>query len=468
MLGESRRGRSSDLVHAFFVDTLIPAGHILRRLDRVLDTQWVREAVKALYTEKTGRPSWDPEVILRMMLLGFLYGYSEKRLCEELRMHLGFRWFCLLQPSENVPDRTTLVKLRNQRWQQDLWVKLLDKTIQACIEAGLVSGRHVALDGTIIQANAAQASVEPIEPPLSLQDHLLQRCGWEKFVPEKPEDGSREHPSDDDPMPGGSTDFRGESRSNATHRSVTDPDALLYRKSSCTGAQLAYLGHFCVDTKSRVILAAMATPAHTAAEWAAGAALLDEANARVDGAIEVVSADAGYGVERFLAEVEARHLEPHIPVQGKVEMRPEPSLAPRGRSLVQLDAARRARIKRLAVRGRNRAVKARGTRGYAISRKLRLRIEHTFGEGKTCHGLGRARYRGVAKVNCQVLITAAVINLKRLLSRGGRRHAAQSTALVRASITRFCALCTPARLFARFSALLTASLLSTTTAPTHA
>ena len=78
MLGEGRRGRSLELVHALFVEQLIPSGHILRRLDSVLDTGWVRKEVRRVDTEKTGRPSWDPEAIVRMMLLGYLlYGYSD-------------------------------------------------------------------------------------------------------------------------------------------------------------------------------------------------------------------------------------------------------------------------------------------------------------------------------------------------------------------------------------------------------
>lgn len=420
MLGDSHHGQGEEMFHAFFVDQLIPANHILRALDKALDTRWVRDEVASCYSATRGRRSWDPEVIVRMMLLGYLYGYSEKRLCDETRMHLGFRWFCRIQPSDPVPDRTTLVKLRNERWQQELWVKILEKSIEACVKAGLVSGRHVAVDGTVIQANAAMGSLEPIEPPLSLRDHLLRRCGWVKFIPAE---AAPEKPTDDDPRPGGSADFRGQTRSNATHCSVTDPDAMLYRKGACTGAQLAYLGHAALDTKSRVVLAVTVTPAHTSAEWDAGAKLLDEANARVDDQIEVVSADAGYGVARFLAEVEARGLEAHIPVRGKHDIRPEPPKPVWARKVVEHAAARRARMRRLSVRGRNRALRAARTRGYRISRKLRLRIEHLFGEAKTCHGLGRARYRGLAKVQRQMLLTAAAINLKRLAASLGRRRA---------------------------------------------
>ena len=427
MLGDSHRDDPEEMFHAFFVGELIPQNHILRLLDRALDTRWVRDEVASCYSANRGRRSWDPEVIVRMMLLGYLYGYSEKRLCEEMQMHLGFRWFCRIQPSDPIPDRTTLVKLRNHRWQQELWARLLEQTVEACIKAGLVSGRHVAVDGTVIEANAAMGSIEPIEPPLSLREHLLKRCGWVKFVPKETEEEPAK-PKDDDPRPGGSADFRGQKRSNATHRSTTDPDAMLYRKSSSTGAELAYLGHACLDTKSRVVLATAVTKAHTSAEWDAGAQLLDEANDRVGGAIEVVSADAGYGVDRFLAQVEARGLEAHIPVRGRSRGF---RARKRRKRVVPHERPEQQQAKRLGAQGRERAIRISKSRAYRISRKLRLRIEHLFGEAKACHGLGRARYRGLEKVARQMTLTAVTINLKRLAVYLGRGKAPGNVAAMR-------------------------------------
>lgn len=206
MLGKSRRGRPSDMVHAFFVEQLIPPGHILRRLDAILDTRWVRDEVRSTYAAKTGRPSWDPEVIVRMMLLGFLYGFSDVQLCDEVRMHFGYRWFCFLSPSDEIPDRTTLVKLRNDRWQQDLWLKILDTTVAMCVEAGLLRGRHVALDGTTIQANAAITSMEAIAPPLSLQDYMRRRMGSVKFIPPETMKANDSTPKSDAPRRSGSAD----------------------------------------------------------------------------------------------------------------------------------------------------------------------------------------------------------------------------------------------------------------------
>ena len=185
-----------------------------------------------------------------MILLGYLFGLSEKRLCDELGMHMGYRWFCRLQPSDKVPDRTTLVKLRNDRWKQDIWMKLLDRTVSACIEAGLVSGRHVSIDGTQIHADASIHSLEPIEPPASIRDHLLKVAGWEKFVPRDESKSDDDDAKPDDAKPDDAKDFHGKKLSNEQLRSKTDPDARLFRKSKGVGATLSYLGHLCMDTKS--------------------------------------------------------------------------------------------------------------------------------------------------------------------------------------------------------------------------
>jgi len=255
MLGDEKRQISGEAFHYFNVEELIPANHILRRIDAVLDLSWVRDELRDCYAER-GRKSWDPEVIVRMILLGYLYGFSEVRLVDELWMHMGYRCFCLLQPSDKIPDRTTLVKLRNERWRQDLWVKILEKTVQQCVEAGLVSGRHVSVDGTRIRA-------------------------------------------DERPVPG----------------------------------------------------------------------------------------------QRVL-----------------------------GARLVEIDKGQRTIQARRQERTRNTALRATRTPGYRISRLLWLRVEYSIGEAKVCHGMGRARHRGEAKVNAQVMVTSAVMNLKRLAKTLGRQH----------------------------------------------
>jgi len=426
MLGDDRKRDAGDLFHTFNVNELIPPNHMLRKIDAVLDTSWVREDVADLYSDR-GRPSWDPEVIVRMILLGYLYDLSEVRLVDELRMHMGYRWFCHLQPSDPIPDRTTLVKLRNEKWKSDIWEKLLIKTIEQCQDAGLVSGKHVSIDGTKIKANASLGSLEPIQPPASLEEYLERKYGWNEPPLKEPDTEPEGDDDDDDPTPRGGVNFKGKSLKNKDCRSRTDPDALLYRKDVGEGAALAYIGNFCLDTGSRVILGAEASPGRTSGEWISGASMLDFVATVLGKMPEIVTADKGYGVGRFYAELERRGITPHVPTQRGAIEKDLPGSRLLGMTLVPFDRARKLIDKRRGISGRNTAIRLKCTIGFRISRLLRLRVEHKFGEAKECHGLRRARHRGLEKVDNQVKITAAVMNLKLLarhLGRGPRAHAA--------------------------------------------
>jgi transposase len=428
MLGDEKKLDSGDMFHVFSVDDLIPPNHLLRRLDAVLDTSWVREEVAECYSDR-GRPSWDPEVIIRMILLGYLYDLSEVRLVDELRMHMGYRWFCRLQPSDPVPDRTTLVKIRNEKWKSDIWRQLLEKTIIQCQEAGLVSGRHVSIDGTKIKANASWGSLEPIEPVVSLDEYLESRFGWDEQAQE-----SNDHNDDDDvdPTPKGGVNFKGKSLKNDEFQSKTDPDARIYRKDDGEGACLAFIGNFCIDTKSRIVLGAEASPGRTNGEWSAGISMLDFVGDVLGVMPEIVTADKGYGVVPFYSEVEKRGIISHIPTRNRTSETHLPKSRLLGMKTVPFDRAKKMIARRRGIKARNRVQHLKHTKGYRISRLLRLRVEHKIGEAKECHGLRRARHRGLDKVDHQVKITAAVMNLKQLAKLGGRT--AGATALRVASI----------------------------------
>ena len=416
MLGDEKKLDSGDMFHVFNVDELIPSNHLLRRLDSVLDTSWVRKEVAECYSDR-GRPSWDPEVIIRMILLGYLYDLSEVRLVDELRMHMGYRWFCRLQPSDPVPDRTTLVKIRNERWKSDIWRKLLEKTIVQCQEAGLVSGRHVSIDGTKIKANASWGSLEPIEPVVSLDEYLEKRFDWNQEANEATDDNDDD---DIDPTPKGGVNFRGKSLKNDKFRSKTDPDARIYRKDDGEGACLAYIGNFCLDTKYRVVLGAEASPGRTNGEWTAGINMLDFVGDVLGFMPYIATADKGYGVVPFYSEVEKRGVISHIPTRNRTSETHLPKSRLLGMKTVPFDRAKKMIAHRRGIKARNRVQHLKHTRGYRVSRLLRLRVEHKIGEAKECHGLRRAKHRGLEKVDHQVKITAAVMNLKQLAKLSGR------------------------------------------------
>lgn len=416
MLGDEKKLDSGDMFHVFNVDELIPPNHLLRRLDSVLDTSWVRKEVAECYSDR-GRPSWDPEVIIRMILLGYLYDLSEVRLVDELRMHMGYRWFCRLQPSDPVPDRTTLVKIRNEKWKSDIWRQLLEMTIIQCQEAGLVSGRHVSIDGTKIKANASWGSLEPIEPVVSLDEYLENRFSWSDKIKEQNDDDDDD---DVDPTPKGGVNFKGKSLKNDEYQSKSDPDARIYRKDDGEGACLAYIGNFCIDTKHRVVLGAEASPGRTSGEWTAGINMLDFIDEVLGFMPEIVTADKGYGVVPFYSEVEKRGIISHIPNRNRTSETHLPTSRLLGMKTVPFDRAKKMIAHRRGVKARNRVQRLKHTRGYQISRLLRLRVEHKIGEAKECHGLRRAKHRGLDKVDHQVKITAAVMNLKQLAKLGGR------------------------------------------------
>lgn len=399
------------------LESLVPEDHKLRRLDGVLDLSFVPEVVAECYADGRGRPSVDPELALRMMLLGVLYDLSDRELCQEIQMHAGMRWFCRLDFHDPVPDHSTLSRLRNERWAgSGLFDRLMDEVIQQCSAAGLISGRHLSLDGTEIRADASMKS--------------LKRRG-----PRPPDDAPPDPPKGrgGEPRPAGDWKGRGERYRNETHFSTTDPDARLYRKGDRREARLSYLAHDLIDTKSRVILRRTVTRATGTAEREAGLAMLDnllENSERLglQQTPQILTADANYGATEFVTAVIERGLDPHIPLLASSEPEEIPSWTRRTFDLKQMRARKR---KVEEAQARNRVRELAGTRGYTVSRKLRVRVEHGFAEGKTLHGLGQARGRGVERVQHQGTLTAVVQNLKRLAAFLGpdRSGGAQRAAL---------------------------------------
>lgn len=406
---------------AFFqmvdMESLVPANHRLRQIDAALDLSFVREALADCYTPGRGRPSIDPELAVRMMILGVLYDLSDRQLCDEIRMHAGFRWFCRLNFHDPVPDHSTLSRLRNERWaESDLFTRLFEEVLRSCAAAGLVSGRHISVDGTQIKANASMQSIEArglAEEDASDDD--------------EPGDAPASEPPKE-PQPKGGWQGHGQRYSNETHVSRTDPEARLYRKGPNQGAQLSYLVHDVIDTKSRVILARRASEAATKAERDVALDLLDEHERRrervaIERPVEFLSADAGYGVSSFVADVIDRGIEPHTPLQAGDAFEAIPTWQRRTFNLKHYQS--RGEKVRLAL-ARNRVRLAQRTEGYAVSRKLRIRSEHVFAEAKNRHGLGRARHRSLEKVDRHAQLIAAVQNLKRLSRTLWRRAQGQA------------------------------------------
>src|ERR1700704_2382981 len=174
MMGQ--HDRSEALFYYFRLEDQVPENHLLRLIDKHIRLAFVREKLKESYSD-TGRPSIDPELLLRILLIGDLYGItSERKLVEELRMHLAWRWFTGLGLDQEIPHHSTFWKNRHGRFQESkLFEQLFEQIVLQCVEVGLVQGKHLSVDGSFVEANAAKESRIP-------REHLVEAARVNRTV----------------------------------------------------------------------------------------------------------------------------------------------------------------------------------------------------------------------------------------------------------------------------------------------
>jgi len=427
------------------IDDLIPEDHLLRLIHKHVDFSFIRNKVKHLYSH-TGRPSIDPELLLRMLLIGYLYGIrSERRLCEEVNMHIGYRWFVGLSLQDKVPDHSTFSKNRHERFaENDLFQHIFDAIINQCMTHGFIDGRHLTIDATHIQADASFKSMEPIVVELKPKEYI--------------EVLEKENPVEDPYEPGKDYPHRGQKISNDTHRSQTDPDARLSRKSSTSTTQLSHAATYVMDNKSRIIVGAdIANPdRHTDCETALSE--LQKIKWKHKIIPETLGADKGYATGEFIHNLINENIVPHIPVISYRDRR-NPDIypiaqftynktdnifvCPQGKELKYWGIHKHSKqhvyrastkdcsvcpVKSECTKDRARSVsyhiyekalqKARElskAKGYYLSQRMRKKIEELFGEAKEFMGFRRAKFRGRKWIKEQVLMTATVQNIKRMV-----------------------------------------------------
>jgi transposase len=206
----------------------------------------VRQQLKESYSE-TGRPSIDPELLLRILLIGYLHGItSERKLVEELRMHLAWRWFTGLGFDQEIPHRSTFSKNRHGRFQESkLFEQLFEQIVPQCVEVGLVQGKHLSVDGSFVEANAAKESRIP-------REQLAEAAQVHRTVRQYMQEVEEQNPVQE---PVHAQD----------QVSTTDPDST-YATKGGTPARLGYYDNYLVDNDSCVILGVQATAARMSQE----------------------------------------------------------------------------------------------------------------------------------------------------------------------------------------------------------
>jgi transposase len=373
------RGQADEqapLFHVFSVEDRIRPDHplrdIKRRVDRILDGMSGQFA-KAY--SRTGRPSVPPERLLKALLLMALYSVrSERQLCERTDTDLLFRWFLDLQPSEEVFDATSFTHNRKRLDDHDLTKTFFDAVVGEALTAGLCS-EHFSVDGTLIESLASAKSFQPIAA-----------------TDDEPKDANGFRPRNM------SVDFHGQKRTNDTHASRTDPEAKLYRKGRGQEAKLAHMGHTLGENRHGLIVAVAVTEANGTAERTAALDMLDALTAAHGLRPKTLGADKGYDDGEFFRDVEARRIEPHVPL---VKEPRDPEAVPYHKQRPGVEARQRMKT-RMA------------SDGYRLSQKCRKKIEEGYGWLKSIAGLGRSRVVGRWKLKQLLELGAAAYNLVRL------------------------------------------------------
>jgi len=342
--------RSGELFSYVDLEARVRRDHPLRAIRSI-----VNEALSALEREfaalysPIGRPSIPPEKLLRAMLLQAFYSIrSERLLMERLEYDLLFRWFVGIGVDDAVWDHSVFSKNRDRLLEGDIAAKFLSAVLAQPKVTKLLSGDHFSVDGTLIEAWASMKSV-------------------------KPRDGSDEPPAEGGGGRNAEADFRGQKRSNETHASTTDPDARLYRKGQGKEAKLCFMGHGLMENRHGLLIDACLTLADGHAERVAALHMI-EPHADRPQAI-TLGADKAYDAEDFINELRSMRVTPHVAQN---------------------------------MSGRRSAIDRRTTRhgGYAVSQRIRKRIEEAFGWIKTIAGQDKTRLRGRDRVEWAFVFAA--------------------------------------------------------------
>ena len=452
MMGRRERGQGQ-FFYAFDLDKVIPPDHLVRQIDGVLDLDWVHKELAPYYSH-TGRPSIDPVLMIRMLIVGYVFAIrSELRLCSEVQVNLAYRWFCKLGIEDGIPDHSVFSRARHERFRQsEALRRVFEGVVTNCIAAGLVGGEGFSIDASLIRADAGKKRRVPGDLPIA----------WPQI-----EDASRavreylaalDGAHDDEGRGGGDS---GSSDGTPTGKmpkavSLTDPQAAWVARKN-TDPFFAYDANYLIDNKAGIIVDAEGTRANRIVEIAITETMIDRVKERFDLWPRRLAADTAYGAARLLKWLVDRQIAPHIPVWDK-SARSDGTFSraefvfdrsgnfyvcPSGKRLyttgtvidggtLRYRASKRdcdvcalkmqccphtpsRQIPRdLHEDARDIARALAKTEAFEQSRRERKKVEMRFAHMKRIFKLDRLRLRGLSGAKDEVLLTATAQNLRRL------------------------------------------------------
>ena len=426
------------------LDELMPQEHFLRDLDRCVDFNFIYDKVEALYSN-TGRPSVDPVMLIKMMLIGYLYGIeSERRLEQEVRVNIAYRWFLGIELDEPVPDHSTISQLRHRKFSgTTIFQDIFDEIVRKCMEEGLVTGKLLLTDSTHIRANARNDLREVIEVPDTPSEYM-QKLDREAF-----EMGLIKEPV-----------VYPEKKKSVT-KSITDPDSGLLNRPGKPNA-FCYLNHQTTDAENGIITDVFVTPANVN-DCSPHTERLEHQIDKFGFETESVCADAGYDNAEVYDTMLKRNIKTYIPRRQKpvvncnyeedfnpgnfqYDSNKNVYICPAGKELHYRSYLKQKGYKRYVAKkkdcmscpykeqcigksnnprkiernmheeARREQAKNNGTTEYYEAMRLRkIWCEGNFSHQKERHNLKRTFKRGIEKITEQCLLSACALNLKRLV-----------------------------------------------------
>lgn len=304
-----RGGSQERLFYSFKLEDHVPSNHLLRAIDRVFDLSDLHQHL-APYYSNTGRPSVDPELMVRMLIVGYCFGIrSERRLCEEIQLNLAYRWFCRLGLEDPIPDHSTFSRNRHGRFRDSEVLRHVFETVlRRCMAEGLVQGEGFAIDASVIEADANRSRAVP----------GTQKIDWNKG--DGPSRAVREYIAALDKINRSADEEPNESDAMPAPKSVslTDPAA---RWTAAPGgpAFFAYSTNYLIDLHAGIILDVEATPANRAEEVESTRTMIERVEQRFAIKPQRLVGDTAYGTAPMLGwMVNEKQIAPHVPVWDKV------------------------------------------------------------------------------------------------------------------------------------------------------
>src|SRR5246127_977671 len=452
MMGRREVGQGQ-FFYSFDLDKVVPPDHLVRQIDTVLDLSWVHRELAPYYSH-TGRPSIDPVLMIRLLIVGYVFAIrSERQLCSEVQVNLAYRWFCKLGVEDDIPDHSVFSRARHERFREsDALRKVFEGVVAKCIASGLVGGEALSVDASLIKADVDKKKRMPGDQPITWPKPEESSRAVREYLAALDNARNEENGGDDRGLSGG-----GNRRKPPKEVSLTDPQSAWVARKN-TDPFFAYDANYLIDNKAGIIVDAEGTRANRIAEIGITETMIERVKHRFDLQPLRLAGDTVYGAVRLLKWLVDRQITPHIPVWDKsarsdgtfsradfvFDRSRNIYICPKGKLLHTTGTVIDGHTLRYRASKRDCNVCAfkmqccphapsrwiprdfhedahdlvralAKTEAFEQSRRERKKVEMCFAHMKRIFKLDRLRLRGLSGAKDEVLLTATAQNLRRLV-----------------------------------------------------